>query len=209
MKEFWKNPRSISDFEMNQLKKNIEELGDLSGITHDINTDEIITGNQRVKALGLESKDPVIIHKNEKPDSQGTLAIGYFELEDGTRMNYRKVKWDESQRDKANITANKLGGEWNMDILENKDLWSKDLLVDSGFKSSDFGKFKPNLVADAEKSKLSKEDFENKNTDKKSSVKTEQLRTILCPHCLKEFEIENKIQKASGDKKQIKAKKDS
>lgn len=138
MKEFWKNPRSISKYELKMLKQNIEELGDLSCITHDVSTDEIITGNQRFKALGLDGKEPVIVYENGSPDAQGTLAVGYFELDDGTRMNYRKVKWDEGQRDRANITANKLGGSFDMEILNNTELWDKNLLISSGFDAIDF-----------------------------------------------------------------------
>ena len=45
MKEYHKNPRKITPKQLEQLKANIQELGDLSGIVHDLNTDEIITGN--------------------------------------------------------------------------------------------------------------------------------------------------------------------
>jgi len=149
MKEFFKNPRKISKFELDRLKKNIIELGDLSGITHDLETDEIITGNQRVKALGLEGVDPVITKEFDEPDAQGTVKLGYFELKDGTTMSYRAVKWNEKQRDKANITANKLGGEWDWEML-NSDNWNKDILVDSGFDYLDFeqGKSNPNDDSD-------------------------------------------------------------
>lgn len=156
MKEFWKNPREISEFELKRLGKNIEELGDLSGITHDVNTDEIITGNQRVKAMGLDSVEPVITHETKKPDKQGTLAVGYFELPDGGRMNYRRVKWTKEQCDKANITANKLGGVWDMDVINNPDLWDKEILIDSGFEAFDLDSGNTEIKTEKETTKKTK-----------------------------------------------------
>lgn len=137
MKEFKKNPRKISEFELKRLKKNIEELGDLSGIVHDVDSDEIISGNQRAKALELNECETNIIENFDTPDKQGTVAVGYIIAKDGTRLNYRQVKWNEDQRNKANITANKLGGDWDWDIL-NSEQWDKELLVDSGFDFLDF-----------------------------------------------------------------------
>lgn len=51
MKQYGKNPRKITKKQLEQLKANIEELGDLSGIVHDLNSDEIISGNQRSKVF--------------------------------------------------------------------------------------------------------------------------------------------------------------
>lgn len=55
MKEYHKNPRKISADQLEQLKANIEELGDLSGIVHDLNSDEIISGNQRSKIIDINN----------------------------------------------------------------------------------------------------------------------------------------------------------
>lgn len=41
MQQYSKNPRKISESKLEQLKLNIQELGDLSGIVHDLNTDEM------------------------------------------------------------------------------------------------------------------------------------------------------------------------
>ena len=53
MQQYSKNPRKISESQLEQLKQNIQELGDLSGIVHDLNTDEIISGNQRSKVINI------------------------------------------------------------------------------------------------------------------------------------------------------------
>lgn len=119
MKQYGKNPRKITKKQLEQLKANIEELGDLSGIVHDLNSDEIISGNQRSKVIDINKCDIQITEKYDKPNQQGTVAWGYVIFE-GQKLNYRQVRWDERQREKANITANALGGDWDYDILEDK-----------------------------------------------------------------------------------------
>ena len=119
MKEYHKNPRRITPKQLEQLKANIQELGDLSGIVHDLNTDEIISGNQRSKVIDINKCEVVLTEKYDNPNPQGTVAWGYVVFE-GQKLNYRQVRWDERQREKANITANALGGDWDYDILEDK-----------------------------------------------------------------------------------------
>lgn len=116
MKEYHKNPRKITQKQLDQLKANIEELGDLSGIVHDLNTDEIIAGNQRSKVIDITKCEIQITEQFETPTPQGTVAWGYVVF-DGQKLNYRQVRWDDRQREKANITANALGGDWDFKIL--------------------------------------------------------------------------------------------
>lgn len=137
MKEYHKNPRKITADELNDLKKNIEELGDLSGIIHDITTDEIIGGNQRSKVININNCDIEIITKYDKPDRQGTIAYGYV-IWQGQKLNYRQVAWSEKQREKANITANKLGGNFDLNLLKN---FSKQDLIEWGFDNSELYDF--------------------------------------------------------------------
>lgn len=119
MRQYGKNPRKITKKQLEQLKANIEELGDLSGIVHDLNSDEIISGNQRSKVIDINKCDIQITEIYDQPNQQGTVAWGYVIFE-GQKLNYRQVRWDERQREKANITANALGGDWDYDILEDK-----------------------------------------------------------------------------------------
>lgn len=116
MKQFSKNPRKITDKQLAKLEANIRELGDLSGIVHDLNTDEIISGNQRSRVIDINACEIVITEQYDEPDAQGTVAWGYVIFE-GQKLNYRQVRWDEERRDKANITANSLGGDWDWDVL--------------------------------------------------------------------------------------------
>ena len=122
MQQYSKNPRKITDAQLEQLKSNIKELGDLSGIVHDLNTDEIISGNQRSKVININECEIEIVKKYDEPNEQGTIAFGFVIFEN-QRLNYRQVRWNEKQREKACITANALGGEFDYDILlENWDI---------------------------------------------------------------------------------------
>lgn len=117
MKQYAKNPRRITPKQLEQLKANIQELGDLSGIVHDLNTDEIITGNQRSRVIDINKCEVVITEKYDKPTPQGTVAWGYIIFE-GQKLNYRQVCWSDQQRAKACITANALGGDWDYEVLK-------------------------------------------------------------------------------------------
>ena len=133
MQQYSKNPRKITDAQLEQLKSNIKELGDLSGIVHDLNTDEIISGNQRSKVININECEIEIVKKYDEPNEQGTIAFGFVIFEN-QRLNYRQVRWNEKQREKACITANALGGEWDykiLDTFDNHDLvdWGLDNLI--------------------------------------------------------------------------------
>ena len=125
MKQYHKNPRKITDAQLQQLKENIQELGDLSGIVHDLNTDEIISGNQRSKVININECEIEIVKQYDEPNEPGTIAFGFIIFEN-QRLNYRQVRWNDKQRERACITANALGGDWDYDIL--KADWDIDLL---------------------------------------------------------------------------------
>lgn len=65
VKEFKNNPRKISEFEKKRLEENINKLGDLSGIVHDIGTNEIITGNQRSKVIDFDNCTVELTHERK------------------------------------------------------------------------------------------------------------------------------------------------
>lgn len=175
MQHYHKNPRQITKTQMSDLKASMDELGDLSGITHDLDTDELLTGNQRCEALpGVMSGliQPEITQSFDPPLEDGTTLLGYF-LVDGRMFNYRAVKgWDDKKRELANLRANKVGGTWDWDIMANE--FDVETLLDSGFTDEDLTgadfpapDFQP--VDESEQSRL----------DKKSP--------ITCPKCKHEF----------------------
>ena len=53
MKTYHKNPRTIKDKQFADLRAWLLELGDLSGMVHDLNSDEIIGGNQRGRVFDV------------------------------------------------------------------------------------------------------------------------------------------------------------
>ena len=115
-KPYHKQARAITDITLDAIKENLQELGDLSGITHDLNTGEIITGNQRSRIVKLDECKIVYTKKFDKPTKQGTVAFGFVEWE-GQYLNYREVRWTAKQRERANITANALMANWDVPLL--------------------------------------------------------------------------------------------
>lgn len=114
VKTYHKNPRKINEDELQKLQNDLEELGDLSGIVHDLNSNEIIGGNQRSKIFA--ECIPTITKTFDKPTKAGTVALGTVEYQK-EEYAYRQVRWTEKQCEKANIVANKAGGDWDSDIL--------------------------------------------------------------------------------------------
>lgn len=119
MKQYFKNPRTLSEKQFKLLKRDLEELGDLSGIVHDLNSDEIIGGNQRSKVFDLKPEMITTVDRFDPPTRTGTVAAGYVDY-GGERFGYRAVRWTPKQCEKANIVANKSGGTWNMEVLVNE-----------------------------------------------------------------------------------------
>lgn len=106
------NPRKISKEKLSALKKSLEEFGDLSGIVFNVQTKTLIGGHQRAKNL-----DPSwIIVRESQTDTTGTVAAGYIETPHG-RLTYREVDWPVSKEKKANIAANKHGGDFDRAML--------------------------------------------------------------------------------------------
>jgi DNA modification methylase len=109
-----KNPRSISDKQMNDLKKSMRKFNLVEIPAIDIGN-KIIAGHQRIKALQL-------------------LGRGEEEIE--VRVPNRKLTQEEY--DKYLITSNAVGGDWDFEKLKAFDM---DLLLDIGFESEDLVKF--------------------------------------------------------------------
>ena len=171
MQQYSKNPRKISEAQLEQLKQNIQELGDLSGIVHDLNTDEIISGNQRSKVININECEIEIVKKYNKPNEQGTIAFGFVIFEN-QRLNYRQVRWNEKQREKACITANALGGEFDYKILQSE--FDTELLKGWG-------------IEDIDNHRLL--DMDNFFNEEKAEVKEKRKKIVTCPHCGKEIAL--------------------
>ena len=133
-KSYHKNPRKISDNQLSQLAGWLSELGDLSGVVHDLNSNEIIGGNQRSSIFDLAKCKIEFLEKLRKPDKQGTIAHGWI-IWEGNKYIYRQVKWTRKQCEKANIVANKAGGKFDFDILSTQ--FSAEDLLKWGFEKDE------------------------------------------------------------------------
>ena len=134
MKHYHKNPRQITDKQFEQLSQTLSDLGDLSGVVHDLNSDEIIGGNQRSRVFDINQCEIEIIEKYDSPDHQGTVAHGFVIWND-KKYAYRQVRWSPDECEQANIVANKAGGNWDFDILANE--FELEDLKDWGFSEHD------------------------------------------------------------------------
>ena len=147
MKQYAKNPRKITDEQMQQLVSNLKKFGDLGSITHDLETDEIISGNQRAKAIDINKQDIKILIEFKKPKKDGTLKIGWLEWE-GAIFLYRAVRFkSDEDREMANITANKLGGFWDYSLFGEFKL---DNLLKWGFEKSELKFLLPDIQTNKE-----------------------------------------------------------
>lgn len=86
------NPRKINDEAFNGLKFSIEEFGDISGITFNTRTGNLVAGHQRVNAI-LEKYGDVEIQEDKIVTPVGSFRI-------------RVVDWDIQKEKAANIAAN-------------------------------------------------------------------------------------------------------
>ncbi|MBS4040379.1 MAG: hypothetical protein KGZ81_07230 [Flavobacteriales bacterium] len=131
------NPRKINDHDFNALKNSVARFGDLSGIVFNEATGMLVGGHQRTEAFrALEGNKKVqITTRLEQPNSVGTVAIGYVTFKD-EHYAYRVVRWDEATEKAANIAANRISGEWDMELLAEWDSWllenNPDLLEATG-----------------------------------------------------------------------------
>ncbi len=129
MKPYHKNPRRITKKRHERLTDTLVRLGDLGGIVHNLETDEVIGGNQRMTVF--RDSEPVIVEQYDQPDEQGTVAHGFIVWR-GKRYAYRQVRWDEATTEEANIAANVGAGTWDWDALSG---WDADNLQQWGFDS--------------------------------------------------------------------------
>lgn len=118
MKPYHKNPRRITKKRHERLTDTLARLGDLGGIVHNLETDEVIGGNQRMTVF--RDGEPVIVEQYDQPDEQGTVAHGFIVWQ-GKRYAYRQVRWDEATAEEANIAANVGAGTWDWDALSGWD----------------------------------------------------------------------------------------
>jgi hypothetical protein len=96
------NPRVLSISASQGLEFSLKEFGDLSGLTFNVRTGNLVTGHQRQTKL---PPDAPIVDYREARDDVGTIGYGFVEV-GKRRYSLRFVDWDETREKAANITAN-------------------------------------------------------------------------------------------------------
>ena len=113
-----KNPRTLSQHDGKALAASMKEFGDLSAIVFNEQTQQLVGGHQRVEIMRkvLGGGKVLITQRFEQPDAVGTVALGYV-IYDGRQFPYRAVSWDLGRELAANVAANRIQGEFNLDLL--------------------------------------------------------------------------------------------
>lgn len=108
------NPRKVTDKQMSDIKRSLKKYGlvEIPAIDKDRT---ILAGHQRIKALQLLNRGDELID---------------------VRVPNRKLTKEES--DEYLIASNKLGGEWDFDLLKSFDV---ELLTSAGFDAMELAKF--------------------------------------------------------------------
>lgn len=180
-----KNPRKITPSKLEQLKKALEEFGDLGGFVYNRKTKQIVGGHQRAKVFDAKAKI-MITQSYKTPTKAGTVAEGYIEL-NGERHRYREVVWDETREKAANIAANKGAGEWDFPELGN---WFKALSeskFDLELTMFDESEWAPLLGMPVS--------FEAGTEDDQGKLDEKTPLMVQCPNCAECFDAhENKPQ---------------
>lgn len=107
------NPRKISEHQAKGLKVSMEKFGDISGITWNKKTGNLISGHQRWNELSSKYSDLILEVSHEDKFAIKSREHGY------TGFDCRVVEWDEATERAANLSANNhaIGGEWETELL--------------------------------------------------------------------------------------------
>lgn len=103
-----RNPRRISDEAAAGLGESLKRFGDLSGITYNVRTGELVTGHQRVAQIRAQYGDLEI----EVIDQ--AASVGAIRVDEEHFFPVRVVDWSAARQRAANVAANnaKIQGEF-------------------------------------------------------------------------------------------------
>lgn len=177
-----KNPRQISKADYDALVKSIKEFGDLSGIVFNVRTKQLVGGHQRTEAFKRMSgeKKIIITQRFDQPNHQGTTALGYVDY-DNEQYSYREVDWDEGREAAANIAANRIQGQFDLDLLAQVNYeisqleGGDDLLKLTGQSEDEINKL---LSTVTDVGLPAGEDEQGK---------LDEMKKVVCPNCNHEF----------------------
>ncbi|HMT18531.1 MAG TPA: DNA modification methylase [Candidatus Saccharibacteria bacterium] len=114
-----KNPRTMQKHDAESLRVGMKEFGDLAPIVFNVQTGQLVGGHQRINVLTKMmsgQKQVIITQRFETPDQVGTVALGYV-VHENRQFAYREVDWPLGKELAANIAANRVQGEFQLDML--------------------------------------------------------------------------------------------
>lgn len=131
IKPIW-NPRKFSEESRKALRSSIDQFGDISGITWNKRTGNVVAGNHRLEEL-YEKYGKENISFQQIADSDFYMIMANNEF---TTYILREVDWEESKEKMANVVANsqKVMGEFTAqlnDILDDIQLEFDDITFKS------------------------------------------------------------------------------
>lgn len=105
------NPRKIEEARLESLGTSLETFGDLSGLTWNSQTGEMVAGHQRLRALKELARDRGVALSLEQRDGRVLvfLPASADGLEPSQEFPVRVVDWDRTMQQAANLTANNPG----------------------------------------------------------------------------------------------------
>lgn len=145
------NPRTMSKHDADSLLNSMEKFGDLSSVVFNRRTDRLIGGHQRLNTMNrIPGEKPVQITQRFDPATDdGTVALGYIVF-NKKPFPYREVDWPEEKEMAANIAANRIQGEFDLDLLAEMNYHIQQidasLLLDTGQTQQEIDKL-INMVA--------------------------------------------------------------
>lgn len=98
------NPRLMKDKAKKGLRRSLKEFGDLSGITFNRMTGNLVTGHHRLQELVAEYGEQLVLI----PPIEGS-EFGSIQTPTMDEYRVRFVDWDKGKEMAANVTANNLG----------------------------------------------------------------------------------------------------
>lgn len=160
---FPQNPRLITENEFLVLGESMGEFGSLDGIVVNVVAGKyemaIISGNQKVKHIGVENLKPVLLQRLAEATISGTVAYGFVEHKN-EHFPYREVYWSDKKCEIANLRANNFGGHNDPEMLKH---FTDEVIFEGGlnlaFEEASFEllkQFKPEFLNEIEEEEESK-----------------------------------------------------
>ncbi len=165
------NPRTISQEALDGLKSSMDKFGDISGITWNRRTGNLISGHQRMSLLKKEFPKMKLVN----PIDGNLEKVLIMNGKTYTGHMIRVVDWDEPLERAANIAANSphISGEFNVDGL-------KEMLAQIKIEMPvEFGELRFDQFEFPE--------FKTPNPDIEDEEKEVKIKIIECPACRHKF----------------------